>query len=194
MLARDAVVVDGELSVSPGTLPPPVYLALYKPKGYACDGMPGSSSAAPRPLDRLFTVGRLDAQTSGLLFVTNDGAWAARVAHPSTGVLKEYRASVAERVTARHLDRLARGCEVQGRWVRPVAVRRQPERADGVEVVVGEGRHREVRELLAAAELSLKNLRRVQVGDYRLPAACRPGEVVELSAARAWRLVGGRGR
>ena len=68
---------------------------------------------------RLFTVGRLDVATTGLLLVTNDGVWANRVAHPSHGVTKEYVVTCATKLRPGHLERIAGGCMVEGAFVVP---------------------------------------------------------------------------
>lgn len=182
------------------------YFAVNKPKGYACtssapDNEGGSGKLVIellRPwLDewrrrhprgtlppRLFTVGRLDVQSVGLLFVTNDGQWAQKVMHPSSGLTREYIATVDRPATRRHLQQVAEGTEVEGVHVTPVAVAIDGSNpADGncrVRMVVSEGRKHEVRELFGSVGLNVKFLKRVRVGGYRMPKGLGLGEMVVL--------------
>jgi pseudouridine synthase len=148
---------------------------------------------------RLFTVGRLDVATTGLLLVTNDGAWAQSVMHPSAGGLtREYVATLRKPATSAQLESLAtEGAIVDGARVVPLAVWSERVGQGGgrgsggggrpaVRVVVGEGRNREVRKLVEAAGLDLHALKRVRVGGYRMPSSLGLGGWLELGAeARA---------
>ena len=164
----------------------------------------GGGSAAPtgrspttaptKPAPRLFTVGRLDAATTGLILVTNDGDWANKIAHPSSGVTREYVATLARAPSRADLERMAAGVEVEGETLVPVAVMAPPKNtgdaasARRVRIVVGEGRNREVRQLVAAAGHECASLKRVRVGGLRLPADLGIGEIRQLQpyeAARA---------
>lgn len=121
---------------------------------------------------RFFTVGRLDAQTTGLIFVTNDGEvldqhcicdansalagngdnartactgqWAQSVQHPSSGLTREYIVTTTAPLTAKQLDTIAAGCEVDGAFVRPKTLSLMAEHRNKFRVVVSEGRNREV--------------------------------------------------
>ena len=123
---------------------------------------------------RLFTVGRLDVATTGLLLVTNDGEWANRIAHPKYGVLKEYIVTTTQKVKPMHLEKIAEGTEVEGTFVVPKGVysfdRRtgDPKHEYKVKVVVGEGKKHEVRELVANAGLQVTALKRVRIGQLSL--------------------------
>ncbi|KAK9846553.1 hypothetical protein WJX81_006483 [Elliptochloris bilobata] len=181
------------------------YFAVNKPKGYLC-----ASSAAPDtvgakklvidlfadwtervwsranprlPPPRLFTVGRLDVASTGLLFVTNDGHWAQRIQHPSVGVTKEYLVACTGPASRRQLETIAAGAVVEGAMVVPLAVAPvvdHPGDRSRLRVVVAEGRKHEVRELVAAAGLDVASLKRVRVGGYRLPRDLGVGQVREL--------------
>lgn len=156
---------------------------------------PSSSSIAVEAPPRLFTVGRLDAATTGLILVTNDGAWAQRVAHPSSGLTKEYVATLSKKPTRAELEAVARGCEVDGVSVRPVAVYAPPAESGGdplakrrIRVVVAEGRNHEVRRLVAAAGADVVALKRVRVGGFRLPGDLGIGGIRELKPYEAARV------
>lgn len=170
--------------------PKRVYYAVNKPVGYYCTN---AAEIKRRAIDliegstnvRLFTVGRLDKDTSGLILITNDGHFANRVMHPSGGVKKEYIAKVDQEVTHDHLVSLSQGCVVEGALVRPhrvVKIRRSTLR-----IVVNEGRRHEVREMLAAAGLKVIELKRVKIGDLTL-GTIPLGEYKELSAHEVERL------
>jgi len=168
--------------------PKRVYYALHKPVGYTCTNSPRIKKKAVDLIEtelRLFTVGRLDKETSGLILLTNDGHLAHRVMHPSGGVKKEYIAKVDREITDRHLKMLSRGCRVEGVMVRPVSV--QKVRRATLKIVVQEGRYHEVRELLKAVDLTTIELKRVRIGGLslgKLPAGSwkklEEGEVEKL--------------
>ncbi|GFR51956.1 hypothetical protein Agub_g14478 [Astrephomene gubernaculifera] len=178
------------------------YFAVNKPKGYICSSadVGGRGKLAIELLQpwlaqwrrehkntsqlppRLFTVGRLDVASSGLIFITNDGQWAQRVIHPSSGVTKEYVVGLGQPASRPQLRALAAGTEVAGTFISPleVEVLGDPRR---VRVVVQEGKKHEVRELVSAAGLQLLSLRRVRIGGYRLPQDLGVGGYRALSPA-----------
>ncbi|CAI7842585.1 unnamed protein product [Closterium sp. NIES-54] len=155
----------------------------------------------PRP--RLFTVGRLDVQTTGLLLVTNDGNFAQQIAHPSAGLTKEYVLTVQGPVTKRQLATMAAGTDVDGVLCTPVAldlVTDSDNKGGGggggggkgrerVRVVVAEGRNREVRRLAEAAGLEVLGLKRVRIGSLRLPRDLGVGKYKALKAVDVERLL-----
>jgi 23S rRNA pseudouridine2605 synthase len=164
----DQIKVDGKkIAAAPSKL----YFALHKPVGYYCtmDARIKRRAVdlveAPKGV-RLFTVGRLDRMTSGLLLVTNDGHFANRVMHPSGEIRKEYIAKVNHEITHEHLVALSEGCVVQGVRVKPVRVSKI--RRSTVRIVVQEGRRHEVREMLEAVGLTVIELKRVKVGELSL--------------------------
>src|SRR5262249_53449817 len=115
---------------------------------------------------RLFTVGRLDKETTGLLIVTNDGTFANQVIHPSSNIHREYVAKTGQEITDQHLKTLSHGIEVEGCFVKPLKVRKV--RRGTVKIIVGEGKKREVRALLEAVGLEVKELKRVRIGGLTL--------------------------
>lgn len=145
-----------------------VYFILNKPPGYLCSASKLNSKGR-LVLDlfegvskRLFTVGRLDKDTTGLLLVTNDGIFANRVIHPSSNIHKEYIAKTGQEISDSHLKILSEGVEVEGCFVQPLKVKKV--RRGTVKIIVGEGKKREVRALLEAANLEVKELKRVRIG------------------------------
>ncbi len=163
--AQDRVTLDGELLRQEEKK---VYFLLNKPKGYLCTNAPGKK----RVIDlfdlpyRLFTVGRLDKDTEGLIIVTNDGDFAQRIIHPSANIDKEYIAQVDRPVTNEHLSLIREGCIVEGTFVKPLLVEKI--RKNGLRILLSEGKKREVRWLIAGADLDTVELKRVRIGPLRL--------------------------
>jgi 23S rRNA pseudouridine2605 synthase len=147
------------------------YYILNKPHGYICSNVRigrkklvvdlfGSENA------RLFTIGRLDRDTTGLLLVTNDGHFAQKVIHPSSNIQKEYVVKTLQEITDEHLKSISKGTFIEGSWIKPVRV--QKVRKGTVKVIVKEGKKREVRLLVQNAGLDIVELSRVRIGGLRL--------------------------
>mmetsp|Transcript_7581 Transcript_7581/g.27881 ORF Transcript_7581/g.27881 Transcript_7581/m.27881 type:complete len:319 (+) Transcript_7581:725-1681(+) len=131
-------------------------------------------------LPRLYTVGRLDVATTGLIIVTNDGAFSQLISHPSSQITKEYYVTSDKPVTKAQLRTLSEGAEVDGAWVTPVQVfTLETQDRFGVEVI--DGRNREVRVLCENAGVNVKTLKRVRIGNIRLTGALRLGAVTEMT-------------
>ena len=144
-----------------------VYFILNKPKGYICtNARIGSKKLVIDIFQdlpyRLFTVGRLDRDTTGLLLVTNDGHFAQQVIHPSKGLTKEYLVKASQEITHEHLASIARGGIIEGTRVKPVRVAKM--RKGTVKIVVREGKKREVRLLAQKAGLDIVSLHRIRIG------------------------------
>lgn len=177
---RDTVEVDGvEIGVQPGL----VYYLLNKPARVVTTSSDPEGRRTVLDLvpaePRVFSVGRLDFDTEGLLLLTNDGALAQRISHPSAGVEKEYVAEVAGgRVSAGSIRRLREGIELDGTLTAPARVS-QP--ADGVlRIVIHEGRNRQVRRMCDAVGHPVTRLVRVRIGPVR-DSALQPGQWRELT-------------
>jgi 23S rRNA pseudouridine2605 synthase len=141
---------------------------------------------------RVFPVGRLDRESEGLLLLTNDGELANRLTHPRYGVEKEYLAEVDGTPSDRALRRLVRGVELEDGVARAISARRVGGASGraAIRVVMGEGRKREVRRMLAAVGLPVRRLVRLRIGPLRL-GRLRPGEVRPLEADEIRRLLSG---
>lgn len=178
----DRVEVDGvEVGLRPGL----VYYLLNKPSRVVTtssdpEGRSTVMDIVPKE-PRVFAVGRLDYDTEGLLLMTNDGALAQRVAHPSAGVEKEYVAEVAGgRVSAGALRRLREGVEIDGTRTAPARV---SQLSDGVlRIVIHEGRNRQVRKMCEAVGHPVIRLVRTRIGPLR-DSKLAPGQWRELTRA-----------
>lgn len=191
---HDLITLDGQ----PVTVTPPlVYLVLNKPPGYvttASDeyGRPAVPDLLPPLPARVFPVGRLDLDSEGLLLLTNDGELAARLMHPRYGIEREYLVWVRDVPDAAALARLRDGVVLDGVLCRPRRV--TLDRAHGIvnqgllEIVLVEGRKREVRRLFAAVGHQVTRLVRVRYGPVRLgdlkPGALRPLTSEQTAALR----------
>ncbi|MFO8014034.1 MAG: pseudouridine synthase [Phycisphaerae bacterium] len=147
------------------------YWMLNKPKGVVCtnDDLAGRT----RPVDlipgsdaRLFPVGRLDADSQGLLLMTNDGALANRLTHPRYEVPKTYRATVDGRVTGKEVQRLLKGVRLaEGKTGRPrVKVLKRGRTRSVLLITIREGRNRQVRRMLARLGHPVRDLVRTRIG------------------------------
>ena len=170
-VATDVVEVDGErVHLDPDR----VHVLLNKPQGFVTtvddpEGRPTVMDLINLP-QRLYPVGRLDRETEGLLLLTNDGELTHRLLHPSRGVERVYLALVPGPVRKPVLARLREGVELDDGIARPVRVRVVEEQRSRalLEVVMTEGRKREVRRMLAAVGLTVERLVRVAFGGVEL--------------------------
>ena len=166
--AVDKILVDYQ-PVKKST--PFLYLIFHKPKGMICSHQRQSNNkliydAFAQESARLFSIGRLDKDTSGLLLMTNDGQFAHKVIHPSSNISKEYIVKTGHEITEEHLKTIQNGCFVEGKWTKPLKVTKV--RKGTLKVVVQEGRKREVRLLVENAELKILELKRTRIGNLRL--------------------------
>jgi len=148
-----------------------VYFILNKPHGYICSNTRLGSKKLVIDLFshlnlRLFSVGRLDRDTTGLLLITNDGHFANRVIHPSANILKEYLVKTSQEITDLHLKSISKGTYIEECWIKPVKVEKV--RKGTLKVVVKEGKKREVRLLVQNAGLEILELSRIRIGGLRL--------------------------
>jgi 23S rRNA pseudouridine2605 synthase len=159
----DVVEVDHHpVSVKPGL----VHYLLNKPAGvittaHDTHGRPTVIGLVP-PEPRVFPIGRLDAETEGLLLLTNDGELAHRLTHPSYGVEKEYLAEVEGRLAPSTLRRLREGVDLEDGRTAPAQVS-QPE-PGLVRIAIHEGRNRQVRRMLATVGHPVERLVRIRIG------------------------------
>jgi 23S rRNA pseudouridine2605 synthase len=165
---KDKVTVRGQIAKIPSSY---VYYILNKPAGYICSNRRMNNEKLAIDLishhkGRLFTVGRLDKETSGLILITNDGEFADAVSHPSNQVHKEYLVKTVEEITADNLKILGDGAIVERTLVRPVSIKKV--RSGTLKITLGEGKKHEVRELVKNAGLTLIDLVRIRIGSLHL--------------------------
>jgi 23S rRNA pseudouridine2605 synthase len=195
-LERDRVALDNK----PLTKVERTYLLLYKPTGYITthrdpQGRPTVYDLLPEQDRYLFSVGRLDLDTSGLLILTNDAQFAERLTNPEYHVPKTYLVKASRVVTDDDLTRLRSGIELSDGPTRPAKVTRVS--ANKFEITITEGRNRQVRRMVEALDANVRKLVRVAIGDVRI-GDLQMGKFRELSDAELRKLIpsggGGRGR
>ena len=178
---RDRVEVDG---AAVGVRPGQVYYLLNKPRGVVTTA--ADTHGRPTVVDlvpgepRVFPVGRLDADTEGLLLLTNDGELTHRLTHPSFGVEKEYLAEVVGTPSPAAVRRLREGVDLEDGRTAPARVAVVPPR--GLRIVVHEGRNRQVRRMCAAVGHPVTRLVRTRIGPLA-ERSLRPGEWRPLTLA-----------
>jgi len=144
-----------------------VYIMLNKPRGYTCTHLKKERKKIVYDLlkgfkERLFSIGRLDRDTSGLLLFTNDGHFANQIIHPSSNITKEYLIKTKEQITDENLKTISKGVWIEDRIVRPCKVRKV--RKETLKIGVKEGKKHEVRLLILKAGLTLVELKRIRIG------------------------------
>jgi 23S rRNA pseudouridine2605 synthase len=169
--ARDVDDSSGvELDGSAVAPEPREVWAVHKPAGVVSTAKePGRRRAITelvRSEFRLYPVGRLDADSTGLILLTNDGELANRLTHPRYGVLKTYDVELARPPAEADLERLRRGVELEDGPTAPAEVTRGGERR--IEVTIREGRKRQVRRMAEAVGNEVTSLRRVRIGPLEL--------------------------
>lgn len=152
-----------------------VYVAVNKPLGYITSMDDDRSRATVAELvadipERLFPVGRLDYNTTGLLIMTNDGDLTYTLTHPKHEVWKTYIATVSGVISDNRIARLRKGVDIGGFVTSPAKVRviKQMSRHAVVEISIHEGKNRQVRKMFAAVGNKVQELERVSIGDIRL--------------------------
>lgn len=191
----DEVAVDGR-KLSKASAPVTRMLIANKRAGVIVsrrdpEGRPSVFDDLPRlHLGRWISVGRLDLQTTGLMLFTNDGALANALAHPSTGIDREYAVRVIGKLSDAALDRLRAGVDVDGRVEAFTDIRYYDGRGANhwYHVVLMEGRNREVRSLFESQGVTVSRLKRVRYGPVVLPPWLPRGTWEEVGARDVARL------
>jgi len=189
---HDKVSVDGK----PVRTRRKLYVALNKPRGCVCSrkdefDRPTIYELLPKEWDNLYSVGRLDYDTEGLIFLTNDGQFALRLTHPRYEVSKKYLATVEGRVEQEMLNEFVRGVFHQGEKLQAKRVHlvSATKSVSTVELELTEGKNREVRRLFESQGASVKRLQRVQIGKIKL-GELKPGKWRTLTEAEINSLLG----
>ena len=178
------VTVDGEVLATPG----PRYFMLNKPAGYVCVTRdrehPSVLELLDEPnLDQLQIAGRLDIDTTGLVLLTDDGAWNHAVTSPKRSCGKTYLVTLAENIDPSTVEQFAQGVNLEGD-IKPT----EPAQLDilfsnEARLTISEGRYHQVKRMFAAIGNRVTELHRESVGEIHLDADLQPGEYRPLTAA-----------
>lgn len=152
-----------------------VYYLVNKPRGYLCTNRdparrPLAIDLIPQVSQRVYTVGRLDQDSEGLLLMTNDGELANRLMHPRFGVEKTYLAQVAGLPSSEDIDQLLKGVWLKEGHVKAKRVKRLKSQGEStsLRIVLNEGKNREIRRMLARLGHKILRLKRVAIGPVEL--------------------------
>ena len=164
---RHKIAVDGQLIHAEKH----VYWLVYKPRGVVCTNYdparrPRAVDLVPHVPQRVYTVGRLDADSEGLLLLTNDGELAHQLMHPRFGVEKTYLAQVAGSPTREDMQKLLSGVYLSEGRVRARRIKRLKAHGGStwLRIVLAEGKNREIRRMLARLEHKVLRLKRIAIG------------------------------
>jgi pseudouridine synthase len=169
--AHDQVTVDGKAIRAKRK----IYIALHKPRGLVCSrndelGRLTIYDLLPKEWGHLHSVGRLDYNSEGLIFLTNDGELSLRLTHPRYGVRKKYVATVEGRLEPEMLQQFIRGVWFKGERYKAESARlvSASKSQSVVELELAEGKNREVRFLFESQARTVKRLQRLQIGKIKL--------------------------
>ncbi len=206
LIQSGKVTLNGEVVTSPTTLtnaeaeiviegrrlkqaPRPRLWLYYKPSGLVTThrdekGRPTVFDSLPRNMPRVISVGRLDLNSEGLLLLTNDGALARKLEHPSSGLNRVYRVRIQGRINAADITRLAGGITIDGFKYAPVIVESERKNTKDssnmwVTITLTEGKNREIRKIMESLGYRVNRLIRQAYGIYTL-GTLKPGEVIEV--------------
>jgi 23S rRNA pseudouridine2605 synthase len=189
-LDQQAVTVDGQ----PIHAEKLAYWLVNKPRGHLCtnhdpSGRPLAVDLVPHVPQRVYTVGRLDEDSEGLLLLTNDGDLAHRLMHPRFGVEKTYLVQVAGRPGRDDIEQLLKGVWLSEGHVRATEVKRLKTQGQStwLRIVLSEGKNREIRRMLARLGHKVMRLKRIAIGPVGLENL-RPGKSRRLSGPELGRL------
>lgn len=191
---KDKVIFDGKELSLPSSF---VYIKLNKPKGYICSASDEKGRKTIYDLiktdERLFSVGRLDYDTEGLIILTNDGDFANKIAHPSFSLEKEYQVTVEGKILESELAVMRKGAVVDGERMPPAKVKviGVEEKTTKLSVTINEGQNRQVRRMFEAIGKVIILLKRVRIGDVKLGGLSR-GEYRDLRIDELNALVGAK--
>ena len=193
-LERDRVSFDRK----PLSKSKPTYVLLYKPKGYLTtyrdpQDRPTIYDLLPDRERYLFPVGRLDLETSGLLILTNDTAFAERITNPDFKVPKTYLVKASRHLSDEELDQLRSGVALKDGPTKPAGVQRVRESGGKTvfEITITEGRNRQVRRIVEALDAKVLKLVRIAIGPIRI-GDLPIGKTRELTAEEVRALSGER--
>ena len=181
---RDRVAVKGR-PVQPRIKN--VYIMLHKPRGYITTmsdemGRRCVAELVKEIPGRIYPVGRLDRDSEGLLLMTNDGAFANKMVHPSMHVPKVYRVTIRPGITEDQLTQMSVGMEIDGEKTLPASVRvlEQQQGRVVLEIVLQQGRNRQIRKMCEQLGLEVARLKRIAMGPVKL-GMLQPGQYRELT-------------
>lgn len=173
VLPNDKIYVRGKRIAVPKS--PHRYIMLNKPRGFitTMNDERGRKCVAELVQDvgeRVYPVGRLDKESEGMLILTNDGDFANKIMHPKNCIYKIYRVTVRPSINEEQLIKLETGVEIDGRKTAPaqVHVLHKEQNRVVLEIILHEGKNREIRKMCDAVGLEVARLKRTQIGGVKM--------------------------
>jgi 23S rRNA pseudouridine2605 synthase/23S rRNA pseudouridine2604 synthase len=163
---KDCVEFDGKIIALTSE---PIYIALNKPKGYVTSCSHPGEKIVLDLIDipqRIYPIGRLDKDSTGLLILTNDGTLHHRLSHPSFDHEKEYDVTVSRPITDGSLRNIAKGLPMMGTKTRPTEIQRISSRR--FRIVLKEGRNRQIRRMVRKVGNHVIRLKRIRISKIKL--------------------------
>jgi 23S rRNA pseudouridine2605 synthase len=190
-LVKDKITLDGKKA----HIQRKVYFILHKPKGVVTTVK--DKFATKTVLDlfkpknmRIYPVGRLDKDTTGILLLTNDGRLAYQLAHPKFGIKKVYRVRIAGQISQKKIEMLARGISLEGKKTAPCTIKVIAKKTETteLEIQLTEGRKRQIKKMFQSIDKPVITIARVAFGPLKLghlpPGKWRPLKSTEIVQLR----------
>lgn len=181
------IVIDGKEVLAINSEDKKVYLALNKPLGVITTSSDDRNrktitSLIDKKYGRVFPVGRLDINSSGLIFLTNDGDFANLVMHPSSSLGKTYAVTCKGSLTSLECKKLENGILLEDGYTSKAEVTlvKSTDEVSKIYITIHEGRNRQVRNMLKAINHDVISLKRVAIGNYKLKDSLKPGQYEEI--------------
>lgn len=189
---KDTVVVGGKKIIGSKKK---TYIMLHKPRGFITTLSDEMDRKCVADLvkdvgTRIYPVGRLDRDSEGMLLMTDDGEFANALTHPTKHVPKTYRVTIRPSINEDQVTALTTGIEIDGRMTQPAEVRIL-ERQEGrvvIEIIIYEGRNRQIRKMCEALGLEVARLKRTQIGSVKL-GMLKPGDWRNLTDEEVHKLM-----
>ncbi|MDE5600795.1 MAG: rRNA pseudouridine synthase [Oscillospiraceae bacterium] len=184
---NDVITIDGE-HIKLKRNKKKIYIMLYKPRGYVSTMSDdrGRRCVADLVKDlsyRVYPIGRLDVNSEGLLLFTNDGDFANKIMHPSSHVNKTYRVTIRPDITDEQVAKLSEGVYIDGKKTAPALVNILSKESNRVvvEMIISEGRNRQIRKMMDSVRVRVVRLKRTSIGPIKL-GMLKPGRWRELKS------------
>ena len=147
-----------------------IYIILNKPKGYITTSKEQFGRKSVMDLikekERVYPIGRLDMYTEGLLLLTNDGEFSNKLMHPTNKIEKTYIVTTTSNITDKQIEMLKSGVDIGGYITREAKVRALS--STQIEIIISEGKNRQVRKMCSSVGIKVTNLKRIKVGNIEL--------------------------
>ncbi|NLJ15615.1 MAG: rRNA pseudouridine synthase [Clostridiales bacterium] len=182
--AKDLISIDGQNISTQSNLR---YIILYKPRGYVTTMSDDRGRKTVNDLmkgvsERVYPIGRLDKISEGLLLLTNDGAFANEIMHPSSQISKTYRVTIKGKISEEDIAQLMAGVLIDDKKTLPCIIHVLAEESERtvLQFIIKEGRNRQIRKMCETVGAEIIRLKRTHIGNLKL-GMLKPGEYRDLT-------------